>query len=285
MTENNSFRCHFCSYCDGCGCIGEMPGMGGPNQSRNFLLNCEGWKKIRNENNIPPAEKMPEIRLAPITGGVENIGYPDEKQFYSDLIKKCSQWNFPLSIGDGTPDFKLKYGIEAVEANGKKAAVFIKPYANSKILERIEWAENAAEIIGIDIDSYNIVTMRNLVKLEKKTESQLNEIKNLLHSKGIPFAIKGVFTETDLETVKKVNPDIIYISNHGGRVDTVPGSTAEFLLHHHKELLSCCNKLWVDGGLRSEKDFLTAASLGVSTVLLGRPFITALCRGDSKLIF
>jgi 4-hydroxymandelate oxidase len=282
------FSCHFCDICDGTGCIGEMPGMGGPNESRNFLLNCAGWERIRSSEQFSPYANA-SIRLAPITGGVENIGYPDEKQFYFDMIDACCKANVPISIGDGCPDFKLQYGIEAVQAAQKKykdikAAVFVKPYPDEKIYERFEWAKPVAEIVGIDIDSYNIVTMRNLVHLEKKTPEQLLAIKAHLAKSGIPFAIKGIFNALDIDMVKAVHPDIAYISNHGGRVDTRAGSTAEFLRIFHKTLLDNCGELWVDGGIRSARDIETASAYGASTVLEGRPFISALCMGGSKAV-
>lgn len=262
-----------------------MPGMGGPNQSRNFLLNCEGWKKIPYGPLNFSTDSLPDIRLAPITGGVENIGYGDEKQFYSDITSACSDAGVLLSIGDGTPDFKLQYGIDAVKnLKNKKAAVFIKPYPDEKYFERIEWALPVAEIIGIDIDSYNIVTMRNLVHLEKKTSEQLLKIKNHLAQKNIPFAIKGVFTPDDLQMINEVKPDIIYISNHGGRVDQIPGSTAEFLAANYKTLLENCRQLWIDGGIRTADDIKKAASYGVTTVLFGRPFISALCRSGKEAV-
>ena len=61
--------------------------------------------------------------------------------------------------------------------------------------------DDCVKVTGIDIDSYNIVTMRNLVKLEKKSAEQLIEIKN--HVKmpfamssfvKIPLIAKGIFT-------------------------------------------------------------------------------------------
>lgn len=269
-----------------------MPGMGGPNASRNFLLNCAGWEKIRKPDSGTSHQNeihKPDIRLAPITGAVENVGYPDEKSFYFDLINACCEANISLSIGDGCPDFKLQYGIAAVlnaqkKHPNKKAAVIIKPYPNEKIFERIEWALPVAEIIGFDIDSYNIVTMRNLVHLERKSSEQMLTIKKHLASFGIPFAIKGIFTQDDVEMVKAVHPDVVYISNHGGRVDTRAGSTAEFLAQFHDVLLANCGKLWVDGGIRTARDVETAASYGATTVLAGRPFISALCRGGTAAV-
>ncbi|MBQ9539519.1 MAG: alpha-hydroxy-acid oxidizing protein, partial [Treponema sp.] len=187
-----------------------------------------------------------------------------------------------LSIGDGTPDFKIQYGIEAVRQQqkgdpGVKAAVFIKPYPNAKILERSEWADNVAEVFGIDIDAYNIITMRNLVHLEQKSPEMLFELKKDFNARGKMFAIKGVFTDTDIETVKQVKPDIVYLSNHGGRVETREGSTARFLESHASVLRSCCDKLWIDGGIRLTSQMRKAASYGVDTVLLGRPIVSALC--------
>ena len=277
------FKCRFCKICNGHGCVGMMPGMGGPNMSCNFIANCRAWKKYEPlESDV----KM-NVRLAPMTGAVENVGYPDERRFYFDLIKACADAGFALSIGDGCPDFKLQYGIEAVDDvrrfyQNAKAAVFIKPYADEKILERCGWAFHVAEAFGIDIDSYNIITMRNQVHLEKKTAGQLGRIKKELNAKGFRFIIKGVFTEDDLELVREVKPDVVYVSNHGGRVETRKGSTAGFLSTHSKELLSSCGELWADGGIRTVRDIQVAASFGVSTVLLGRPFASALCK-DKEL--
>lgn len=275
----NSFNCHFCPVCNGAGCIGEMPGMGGPLDSRNFIHNCDDWGGIAFGSE---KAELPQLRLAPITGAVENVGYPDEKSFYMDLIRFASGRGIKLSIGDGTPDFKLQYGIEAVREQRRhnpnvKAAVFIKPYPNGKILERSEWAGDIAEIFGIDIDAYNIITMRNLVHLEQKSPAMLLELKKKFNARGALFAIKGVFKQEDIETVKEVKPDIIYVSNHGGRVETREGSTARFLEENAAVLKSNCHKLWVDGGIRFSAQMKKAASYGVDTVLLGRPIVSALC--------
>ena len=282
----SNFKCHFCDVCNGTGCIGEMPGMGGPNNSANFILNYDAWDEIKriSEEPIPV-----HIRLSPMTGGEQNVGYDDERQFYFDLIDACDEAGVELSIGDGCPDEKLLFGIQAVEKRRElhpdlKTAVFIKPYPDERIFERIEWASPVAECIGIDIDSYNIVTMRNLVHLERKSVSQLNEIKRHLNSKGLPFAIKGLFTQADLEIVKEVHPDIAYISNHGGRVETRKGSTARFLASYSEELRSNSGELWVDGGIRNAEQVQTAASYGASTILLGRPFATAICRDKENEI-
>ena len=79
-----------------------------------------------------------------------------------------------------------------------------------------------------------------------------------------------------------MKPDIAYISNHGGRIETRKGSTAEFLLEHGKEIRNSCGEIWVDGGVRNSLDVATAMALGASCVLAGRPFATALCKGGAE---
>jgi isopentenyl diphosphate isomerase/L-lactate dehydrogenase-like FMN-dependent dehydrogenase len=272
MSVNPEAKCHFCDFCDGKGCVGELPGMGGVFGNGNFISNCGDWASFHAEGDIPP---LPEIRLAPITGAIQNVGYHDERAFYFDLITSAVVAGVRLSIGDGYPDEKLKFGIEALSAAGKKGAVFIKPYENRKVMERMEWADGVSEIVGVDIDSYAILTMRNLVNLQKKTAADLLELK--AHA-GKPFVIKGVFRPEDIGLVREVHPDVVVVSNHGGRVETDRGSTVRFLAEHGKELAAHSGAVWVDGGIRCRRDLEAARALGATGVMIGRPFITGLLR-------
>lgn len=274
MAQELVGKCHFCDMCDGHGCLGELPGMGGVYDNGNFIANREGWEAhaLRDEGTSIP---LPAIRLAPITGAVQNVGYREERAFYHDLIEAAVRADIRLSIGDGCPDEKILFGIEALSRAGKKGAVFIKPYPDERIHERIEWARPVSEIVGIDIDSYAIVTMRNLVNLEEKNAASLIALKK---KAGVPFAIKGVFKKEDIELVREVKPDIVVISNHGGRVETRKGHTVGFLAEYGKELSSHAGEIWIDGGVRTRKDLETAARYGVKEVMIGRPFISALLR-------
>ena len=272
----SEYKCHFCAKCDGNGCLGELPGMGGVFRSANFISNCAAWKNYHTD--LTHDDELPPIRLAPITGGVENVGYEDETAFYFDLIEACAHAGFLLSIGDGYPDAKIQGGLAALQRYGKTGAVFIKPYPNPRIFERIDWVRDSADLIGVDIDSYNIVTMRNLVQLEQKDAPRLKEIQRYAQK---PFAIKGIFLPENVELVKELRPDIAVISNHGGRIETRRGSTADFLAEYGATLRKFAGEVWVDGGLRSRADIIAAKRLGAAQVMIGRPCITALLKNKA----
>lgn len=289
MATENSFRCHVCPECDGRGCTGELPGMGGVNNSRNFQLNCAGWRLLREqlarEGKADEAASVhvdvKQLGIDPVTGAEQNIGYEHEADFYLPYFSAAHNKGIALCAGDGCPDIKLQLGIDAVRTLREndplvRASFFLKPYPNEKLFERIEIIGDNAEVIGNDIDSYNILTMRNQVHLERKTPVQIAEIRAHL---AVPYAVKGVFTEDDISLVKESKPDIVVISNHGGRVETSTGSTAEFLADHAAELKKYCGEIWVDGGIRTHEDVQTALYLGASRVLAARPFITALITG------
>ena len=282
-------KCRLCPQCDGLGCAGELPGMGGVFESANFRLNVAAWDRramqLASWDGLGEEPgSLPEVYLAPMTGAVENVGYNSERDFYFDLIAACADAGVKLSVGDGVPDEKLMFGLAALKANNTRGAVFIKPYPDDKIFKRIEAAVPVAEAIGIDIDSYAIVTMRNLARLEKKGARSLKKIKERVNKAGLPFAIKGVFLPEDIALAKEVRPDIIVVSNHGGRVETRRGSTADFLARFADELKPCCRALWVDGGLRRREHLAVAGALGADAVMIGRPFASALLAGGSECV-
>ena len=84
-----------------------------------------------------------------------------------------------------------------------------------------------------------------------------------------------------MQLVKEVKPDVAFVSNHGGRIETREGSSAEFLVENFKTLKSNCAELWVDGGVRTWNDVFKAQSYGASEILVGRPFASALCKKKS----
>lgn len=290
----NNFKCRYCPVCNGLGCIGQLPGMGGVYENKNFQLNCSAWKQIR-DNNLEILHAIQEIkvtrdllRCGPVTGAQENIGFGNEKDFYLPYFKASLKAGIGICVGDGCPDEKLIYGLEAAKNCGftagqgeAGAAFFLKPYPLEVLEKRIELIKDTASFIGMDIDSYNILTMRKLVNLEKKTAKDLQAFRSLFNQR---FVIKGVFTAEDVELIKEIKPDVVFVSNHGGRIETRVGSSAEFLVNYGEELRKHCKEIWVDGGIRTKLDVQTALYFGASRVILARPIISALTKGgDSEV--
>ena len=274
---DNRLKCRGCKFCDGKACKSELPGMGGVLNSAIFIENVKAWARYKNEEKC--SKNLAKIRLAPMAGGVQNVGWHDEKEFYVEMISSSFFAGLSLSIGDGAPDEKLDFGLFALKTVAKKGAIFLKPYPQKKLLERVEKSNAHAEIIGVDTDSYNIITMRNQVSLEEKTPKELLEIRK---EAKLPLAIKGVFSEKDIEIVKEVKPEIAIVSNHGGRIDRRLQSSAEFLKLYGSEIARYSGEVWVDGGIRTYQDVMVATFLGAKEILIGRPIISAMVRGGKE---
>ena len=93
--------------------------------------------------------------------------------------------------------------------------VFLKPYPFEELKRRMSFLTSKIDYFGIDIDSANLINLKGKVKLEEKGWEELLKIKNLTE---IPFILKGIYSEEQIEIVKKVRPYAVVISNHGGRV-------------------------------------------------------------------
>lgn len=274
---DNRLKCRGCKFCDGKACKSELPGMGGVLDSAIFIENVKAWTRYKSEEKH--INSLAKIRLAPMAGGVQNVGWHGEKEFYVEMISSSFFAGLSLSIGDGAPDEKLDFGLFALKTVDKKGAIFLKPYPQKKLLERVEKSTPHAEIIGVDTDSYNIITMRNQVSLEEKTPKELLEIRK---EAKLPLAIKGVFSEKDIEIVKEVKPEIAIVSNHGGRIDRRLQSSAEFLKLYGSEIARYSGEVWVDGGIRTYQDVMVATFLGAKEILIGRPIISAMVRGGKE---
>lgn len=261
-----SSACRGCLKCNGYGCIGEVPGMGGKGKALTFINNYRSWKDIDVEEG-----DLPLLGVAPMTGVDQNMGNPfPEAEFHKYIVAGAKVGGLLSCIGDGAPDFKLLSGGQALRDNGVKGVAFIKPYSSPSIIERGKWVEDALEAIGIDIDSYHIDTMKGMATMEKKSASQLLSIKKEFK---LPFAVKGIINIEDVELVKEVKPDICVVSNHGGRVFDGGEGTAYRLKELYPLIKEYCGEVWVDGGLRDLSDFRKAGALGAKRVLIGRPFI------------
>ncbi|MFA5478676.1 MAG: alpha-hydroxy-acid oxidizing protein [Candidatus Muiribacteriota bacterium] len=263
-------KCFNCALCNGKKCGGIIPGMGGAGKGLTFINNFISWEKLTAEGVINRIINPEIIGVAPMTGVDENMGGSiSEREFHQKIIKGAMKAGFFSCIGDGTPEYKLLYGCEALKENKVKGNIIIKPFENSVIFEKIEKVRNQACAIGIDIDSVNLITMDGKAVMNKKNADDLIKIKN--YSK-CPFIIKGVFSEYDFELVKQVKPEIAIISNHGGRVFDNGEGTGDILKKYSKSVKNYVKEIWVDGGIRKKEHILKALEYGADRILIGRPF-------------
>ena len=288
--------CRGCALCDGRACAGEVPGIGGKGRGDTFVNNVLSWEEISapwmeasraarfsmqaktRETSAPFREaplsaqaRLPEIAVAPITGVDENIGGAmPEAEFHDALVRGAKEAGIFSCIGDGVPDYKFTDGVAALVRHSRKAAIIIKPHRNRIIIERFELAAPYAEAVGIDIDACTLATVESKAAMEKKDARLLLEIQKFAK---IPFVIKGICREEELELLDAVRPDIVVISNHGGRVADELEGIAYTLERLAPRARNFCGEVWVDGGLRTREHLLKAAALGAKRVLIARPFI------------
>lgn len=128
---------------------------------------------------------------------------------------------------------------------------------------------------------------------EKATDLGPHDIAWLAATTGLPVVVKGILHPDDAVRAVQAGAAGVWVSNHGGRQLDRVRSTAASLA----EVAAATRAgpgadpgpsagapaeipVLVDGGLRSGLDVLTALALGADGVLLGRPVLLALTRGE-----
>ena len=260
-------RCFACKVCNGKACRGIIPGMGGFGDGNTFINNFDSWENIK--VNIIDKD-IPEIVFAPMTGVDENMGgYLSERQFHEIAVKSSCKGNILHAIGDGFPEYKLEYGAEALRRNKTKGAVFIKPFKHDILLKKYHLVRDVASFIGIDIDCLCLPTLKGV---EDIVDMGYRELKEFVSYIDVPFILKGIYDERQLDIVKRLRPYAVVVSNHGGRVFDNGIGTAYLIKDLEKKLRPYVQEVWVDGGLRTKEHLLKAKNLGADRVLIGRPF-------------
>ncbi len=92
---------------------------------------------------------------------------------------------------------------------------------------------------------------------------------------GLPVVVKGVLRPDDARRCVEAGAAAVWVSNHGGRQLDRAVSTATAL----PQVVAAVGpdvEVYVDGGVRSGLDVLTATALGARAVLVGRPALHAL---------
>lgn len=96
----------------------------------------------------------------------------------------------------------------------------------------------------------------------------------------LPILLKGILSPADAHAAIATGIDGIVVSNHGGRVlDTLPATIDA--LPRVAEAVGGAVPILVDGGIRRGTDIVKAIALGATAVMIGRPYVHALCAGGA----
>jgi 4-hydroxymandelate oxidase len=96
---------------------------------------------------------------------------------------------------------------------------------------------------------------------------------------GLPVVVKGVLRGDDAAMCVEAGAAAVWVSNHGGRQLDRAVSTAR-ALPEVRAAVGETVEVYVDGGLRSGVDHLTALALGADAVFAGRSPLLALAQGE-----
>ncbi len=286
--------CRVCRRCDGRGCAGEVPGMGGAGTGHGFTANIEAlaaWRfNLRTIHHVAqPKPAMSQFGLhlsmpilgAPMTGSTYNFGAPmTEGDFIEAIVDGCLRAGTVGLSGDGADPTMFDSGLVALSRHGGRGGAIIKPREHGEVLARLARAEAAhAAFVGMDIDGAGLVTMA--LKGQPVGPKTRDELAAIVSATQLPFLVKGVMTVEDALAAAEAGAAGIVVSNHGGRIlDHTPGA-AEVL----PEIAAAVRGravILADGGVRTGADVLKLLALGAQAVLVGRPLIVGAVGGGAE---
>jgi len=96
-----------------------------------------------------------------------------------------------------------------------------------------------------------------------------------------PFIIKGILSSNDANLSIKNGADVIWVSNHGGRMLESCYSSLKALVEINKNMKKKV-PIFFDSGIRSGSDVIKAIGLGADIVGIGRPVIYSLILAGNK---
>ncbi|MDN4175560.1 alpha-hydroxy acid oxidase [Nocardioides sp. SOB77] len=114
---------------------------------------------------------------------------------------------------------------------------------------------------------------------DKATDLGPHDLDWLGETTGLPVVVKGVLRPDDARRCVEAGAAAVWVSNHGGRQLDRASTTAAALPGVVAEV-GADAQVYVDGGVRSGLDVLTALALGADAVFLGRPPVWALAEGE-----
>jgi 4-hydroxymandelate oxidase len=140
------------------------------------------------------------------------------------------------------------------------------------------WEEIDTELLRVNFDD----GYETAPGSEKATDLGPHDIGWVGETTGLPVVVKGVLRADDASRCTQAGAQAIWVSNHGGRQLDRAVQTATAL----PDIVAAVSgdvEVYVDGGLRSGLDILTALALGARGVFLGRLPIYALAGGEDAV--
>ncbi|MGO0905155.1 alpha-hydroxy-acid oxidizing protein [Clostridioides difficile] len=285
--ENFNGKCKVCKICNGLACAGNVPGMGGKGSGSSFIENRRSLESVKINMRVIHNVSNPDTTIelfgkkmsapifaAPVSGTMLNMGGKiSEKEYIEPVVRGCSNSGIYAMVGDTNVDTFLLNNLDVLKDNDGNGIVFIKPWKNSKIIEKIRLSEEAgAFAVGVDLDACGLINHQ--LQENPFSPKTVDEIRELVEATKLPFIIKGIMTAEDALMAVESGASAIVVSNHGGRVlDYTPG-TCEVLPDIAKAVKGKIIIL-ADGGVRTGVDVVKMLGLGADAVLMGRPFVTA----------
>jgi 4-hydroxymandelate oxidase len=166
--------------------------------------------------------------------------------------------------------------VERAVVAGARALVLTAdtPLVGRKRRDRTEGVVSEAEVLA------NLGPLEDVSLAGQDTSVTFGDIGWLARLGGLPVLVKGVLRADDARACVTAGAAGVIVSNHGGRQLDRAMPTALALPAVAAELDSSAG-VFVDGGLRSGEDVLTALGLGARAVFLGRPVLWALACGGA----
>ncbi|SDE32756.1 alpha-hydroxy acid oxidase [Nocardioides lianchengensis] len=114
---------------------------------------------------------------------------------------------------------------------------------------------------------------------DKATDLGPHDLDWLAERTGLPVVVKGVLRPDDARRCVQAGARAVWVSNHGGRQLDRAVATVDALGAVVDEVGEDA-EVYVDGGLRTGLDVVTAAASGADAVFLGRSPLLALAEGQ-----
>ncbi len=159
-------------------------------------------------------------------------------------------------------------GAQAVVLTVDTPVVATKYAAERAAVER-----RHPDLVGADLDL-------SVPNAEKALDLGPHDLDWLRELTGLPVVVKGVLRADDAVRCVQAGASAVWVSNHGGRqLDRAVATAAA--LPDVAAAVGSRAQVYVDGGVRSGIDVVTALALGADVVFLGRPVMWALVDGEA----